>query len=99
MENINRKLEIINNQIQYIINDINIINNERYVSKFEYEELENTICSQLKKTIMSIKNKDIRTQLEKIYRNIDAILIRENMRLLTMIRDTIKEINSSPFIK
>jgi hypothetical protein len=98
VENIKRKLEIINNQIQYIINDINIINNERYVSKYEYEELENTICSNLKKTIMTIKNKEIKSQLEKIYRNIDSILIRENMRLLVMIRDVLKEINSFPVI-
>jgi conjugal transfer/entry exclusion protein len=98
VENIKRKLEIINNQIQYIINDINIINNERYVSKYEYEELENTICSNLKKTIMTIKNKEIKSQLEKIYRNIDSILIRENMRLLVMIRDILKEINSFPVI-
>lgn len=98
MKNIQRKLEIINNQIQYIINDIDIINNERYVSKYEYEELENTICSQLKKTIMTIKNKEIKSQLEKVYKNIDAILIKDNMRLLVMIRNTLKEINSPSVI-
>jgi hypothetical protein len=98
VKNILKKLEIINNQIDYIINDINIINNERYVSKYEYEELENTICSQLKKTIMTIANKEIKFQLEKIFRNIDVILIRENMRLLVMIKDTLREINSTYLI-